>query len=400
MIIKSNFSDRIIFFGLFMSFSIIPLFNTFNWVISFVLLPLIFVYLIVKTKSLKFSLERFHKLFILLSLFSLASLIFVTSVPFYIIEIKRLFGVYIMISICFMYVKRNPSNIYSLYFILICKYIFMLIFTFKYGLDEINFEDRLNSGEIIGINANAFGYFAFISLFAAGIFTLLKKNILSISFFILIFLSAILITTIAASRAGLLFSFASFVLILNSIYYKKFSIRLAIILILCVYLLNNLMSNFDFESFSIFNRFTYFLESSEDQRLDIMREGIGFFLNKPFGNGGGQFEYLMLKSDFNKIAAAHNSFLLILVNYGIHGLLIFLILFSSCIRDSIKLIRSSDFSKNKFGVLFLSFFLLFFLYNMFYDFVLNLYVMLMFSTVYIHQRFILKNITPTIFTRK
>ena len=397
---KINFIDRVVFFCFFISLAILPLYSNLIWISTFIVLPLSFIYLITSNNSVKYSFEPFHKRLLLFFFFAIVSLIFVESLNDYIFEIKRLFGVLLMISICFMYIKRNPLNIYRFYFIILCKYIFMLIFTYKYGLDEIDFGNRLKSGEDVGINANAFGYFAFISLFIVGILLLLKKNIWTISIFILFFLTGIIINALAASRAGILFSFMSFILILNSVYYKKIYIKVFILLIISIPILNSSMSNFDFESLSIIGRFNNFLETSEDQRFEILQEGIGVFLNKPFGNGGGQFESLMLKSDFNKIAASHNSFMLILVNYGIHSLFIFLSLFLLSFRDSQKLIRGNDLSKNKFGLLFLSFFLLFFLYNLFYDFVLDLYIMLMFALVYMHQRLILKNIISTIYTRK
>ena len=192
------------------------------------------------------------------------------------------------------------------------------------------------------------------------------------------------------------FSILSIIFILYSINYKSFNFWY--IILFSVILFSILNIDIDFSDFSIYSRFNDFVESNEEARFIILNQGIKFFLENPFGHGGGQFEYLMLEySYFNKIAAAHNSFLSIAVNYGIQGLLVFLSLFYLYLKDSIKLIKGKKFIQKRYGMFFLSFLILFFSYNFFYDFIYNLYLMSMFILTYIHQRLIIKNLIPLAF---
>ena len=375
-----------------MCVAFIPLFKDFNWISTTIIIPLTFLYLFSKFGIVNFKLDKFLKRFIWIFIFSIISIFHVVSSGNYFYEISRLIGVFLFMIIASLYLKKNSSNIWRLYIIIILKYVGMLAFTAYVGLEIINLETRLETGKEVGINANAYGYFSFLSLFIVGVFLNFKKSYLGYLSFFLIFVSSIIINTYAASRSGLTFTLISFTLILYFLNYKKNNLsklRYPIIFItLVIFILNNI----DTESFLITNRFTDFFETGEDQRLTIQEIGFDFFKDNLFGYGPGQFEVMMLKSEFQKIAAPHNSFLLMAVNYGIQGLLVFLSLFLIFIKDSLKLIRSKNLILIKYGYLFLSFAILFFFYNFFYDFVLNLYIMIVFYLFYLHQKHLLDNL--------
>ena len=389
---QSNFSDRFISYILLICVAFIPLYSDFTWISTVIIIPLTFLYLFSRFGMVNFKLDKFLKRYIWIFIFSIIGSLNLISSENYFLEISRLIGVFLFMIIASLYIKKNSSNIWRLYIIIILKYIGMLAFTAYTGLETINIETRLETGREVGINANAYGYFAFLSLFIIGVFLNFKKSYLGYLFFFLILVSSLIINIYAASRSGLTFTLISSILILYFVNYKKNNFRKIRYPLIFITIIIFIFNNIETESYLITNRFTDFFETGEDQRLIIQNIGFDLFKNNLFGYGPGQFEVLLLQSKFQKIAAPHNSFLLMAVNHGIQGLLVFLSLFLIFMKDSLKLIRCKNLILMKYGYLFLGFAIMFFLYNFLYDFVLNLYIMIVFYLFYSHQKNLIDNL--------
>lgn len=391
--------DRTIFIILFVCLAIIPLIPEYTWISTMLILPSLTIQLVFSNKNIKIYLDKFIKIYLIIFVFAIISIINSHILSVYFAEIKQLLGVITIFIIAIYLLRRNINNIWLLYLILFSKFVIMLFYTYKSGIMiDIEIEtSRLQSGAIIGINANAYGYFSFIALYILGVvMNISKKRILTVIFLIVLFVS-IYINILAASRAGMLFSILSAIAVFLSLTFKSFknlSIKLSIFLLFLYIILSTKIQIF--ENYHIFQRFNTFTQTGDDVRLNILQYGINLFINNPIGVGAGHFPIYMEKTSLGKIAASHNSFLLVGVNYGWFALFVFFYLFLYYFKNSLKLINNNNPIIKKYGVLFFSYGVLFLSYNIFYDMVLNLYIMLMFFLMNYHQNFIHKGIIPTI----
>lgn len=397
-------TDIFIHFILFVSLDILPLFPNYTWLSTMILLPLMAILLPFKDGFYKLYADLFVKRIFIIFLFAVLSIVFAANMQYYFREIKGFLGIIVIFIIGVSMLKRNINNIWILYVILMFKFIIMVYYTYKTGVISSFNPDfgRLQSGAEVGINANAYGYFTFVALYAIGAIMIINNKQIYKFLFLTIFLIGAYINILAASRAGFLFTILSTVSIYiassfknwKGLYYKI----LVVIIILSFFLVKE---SSIFEKLIIFQRYTSFAESGQDQRLVILKNGLTLIGKYPFGIGAGQFEPLMVNfSNLGIIAAAHNSFILVGANYGIIALIVFLAVFHFFIKNSIKNIKSKNMLIRRYGIMFFTFGILFFFYNFFYNMILNLYIMLMFLLVNLHQNLLIKGIIPSISKNK
>ena len=386
---KFKFIDIVEFLILLTCIAIIDLFSEYNWITTGIFIPGITLLYIIVLKS-KILTDKFLKSFILLLLLAIVSIIFINSFEEYILEIKRFLGVVAIIIIANSSIKRNSNNIYLFYTILLLKYLFLIYFTYKSGvIQSSDIElDRLQTGYDIGINANVYGYFAFLAIYSSVLIFYNKSQFYFIALLSIVIFTSLYVNLYAASRAGLIFTLLSGFLIYLAVNYKTLKnliLKLTILLPIIFIVMMNLLVKFD--NLFIVKRFIGFSDSLEDTRVDILNEGIELFLKNPLGVGAGQFPIHVHS------AASHNGFLLVAANYGIFALLVYLNIFIFLIKKSVTLYKSNIKINQKFSLIYLSYILLFFFYNFFYDMVLNSYLILMFTLVNLNiDEMILKNI--------
>jgi O-antigen ligase len=390
--------DKFIHLLLFLCISVFPLFPEYTWLSTIILLPGLAFFLYHRDSSIELKIDIFFRRFIIIFLFAIISFLWSFSsfeyfkVSAYFEETKKLLGVIVIFNISFFILRRNINNIWYLYLILFSKFLIMLYYTYNKGIlsNFVAASGRINSGSEVGINANAYGYFAFISLFALGITINHNKNWIYKILFILVSLSSIFINTLAASRAGLFFTVLSVISIYLAVSFKSWKVlffKIGIVLVLIAYFI---LSNISiFQDLLIFQRYTAFSESGEDVRVFILENGLNIVFNHPFGIGAGQFPFSMEKL-LGELAVPHNCYLLIAANYGWIPLLVYIGMFRYFIKNSFKILRSKNNLIIRYGLLFLSFVILFLGYNFFYDMILNLYVMLMFFILNYHQSYLIK----------
>lgn len=390
-------TDKFLHLLLFVCISVLPLFPKYTWISTIFLLPGLALLLMLKDKSIKLLQDNFFKRLFILFLFAILSLIWVNSLTAYFEEIKKLLGIIVICIIGVLILRRGMNNIWFLYFILLTKFVIMIYYTYKFGIIT-NFDaeaSRLESGTDVGINANAYGYFAFISLFALGMIMNENKNWIFKVLYIFVLSTSIYINILAASRAGLTFSVVSSIFIYLALTFKTWKvlfIKIGFLAILIgLFILPNIST---FENLVIYQRFLFFGETGEDARLSILESGFSILISHPFGIGAGQFPFYMEKT-IGLFAAAHNSYLLIAANYGWIALIIYLAMFQYFIKNSFKILKNNNLLIIRYGILFLSFGVLFFMYNFFYDMILNLYIMFMFFLVYSHQSSLINGVKPT-----
>lgn len=383
--------DKIILSILFFCFCLFPLFDDYTQISTYFLLPTLAIYYLI---SNQIQVNTVVKSVLFIFLIGVLFYFNVEDFELYIFEMKRLFGVVLMLFVINNLVIKNPSNLFPIYFIYFAKFIILFSFSiYNIDLIEIDFTaQRLKSGRDVGINANAFGYFAFLSLFSLSFVMIQNSKKIFFYLFIMTLFSSIYINLICASRAGLFFTIITSVTTL--FIFEKINKKMFFLLIIAFILLMT-TANFSLENLLIFERYTDAF-AAKDERILIVEYAFKVFSNNIFGVGPGQFQIIMLEDGYlNKQAVTHNSFLLMLVNFGVVPLLSLLFLFFITIRNSLKLIKSERcYYKKKYGLLFFFFVLYFLMYNLFYDMILDMYIMPIMLLIYIHQVLLLKNKFP------
>lgn len=377
-------------FLLFLSIAVIPLFNGYAWISTTLILPGLAVASFFgrgKINSGHLLLNPFFRVFVGLLFIGLLSAFFVISPERYLAQNKRLFGVVTVIIVTIFLLNRDPKNFRYFQAVYIVKFVLLVSYSYFFGLFEnLDLEnDRLYADDVAGINANSFGYFAFFALFFASLLYLNTRRRVYLILYILLFASSLYVNVLAASRGGLLFTILSLLLFILILYLN--SLRslfiLSVFLILFLYTIFTFASSFD--NLYVVQRFLSFTESGEDERLDIFGYGLQLLMKSPMGVGAGQFP-LFVYQKTNTLAVAHNSFIESGVEFGWLGLLLYLSLFVRYTSDSVRLIGTSVLFYKQLFLLFSSFLVLFFLYNFFYDMILDLYIMQAFFLVFMYQR--------------
>jgi O-antigen ligase len=391
--------DKIVSLLLLFCFAIFPLFKDFTWISTNIILPIIAILYF-------FSKEFFYnKLFgalIVIYLGSLFSIIHVQNFDAYFFELQKITGVFISSFIVFFFVRKNISNLFLVYYIFVLKFLIIIIFSY-FNLDLLLFDfenERLSSGKDIGINANVYGYFCFLALNFCGYILIINKNLIYKYLFLILTILGITATILAASRGGLIFVILISLTISITLYWKE-KRRIFLVLILLVLSISLLNKKITLTNFHIFERFENYTSTGEDERTVIVSEGLSIFLDNPLGVGGGQFQtYMLNSSKLNKLAVSHNSFLLLLVNYGLVSLIAYLYIFFILLKNSLILIKSKYVILKKYGFIFFFSVIYFFFYNFLYEMILDMYIFQFIILVYIHQKFLISNKLPILSNNK
>ena len=185
-----------------------------NAVCLYGIIPLLFIYSLFKSFSL-FGKFRFYRLFTFLFCLMFLSGIVAVDKDLYWAEMKEMIGVVIFSFVLIHFSWRNPRYIYFFYVLYIIKFLYIFFYAYQNGLFQVD----LNSQrfELQDLNANVFGYFGFfalISSFMLMTFTVKPQKIFYYVFFFVVFALVIIAGVLAASRATLIVSIISFVLLL------------------------------------------------------------------------------------------------------------------------------------------------------------------------------------------
>ena len=227
---KYSIYDKFEFIILVICLAILPLppFLGYIWISTLLVLPMLaFKYLLIESNEI-LNIDKFLVKILLIIFTAFVSVFIIDSLDSYLVEIKKLLGVIVLMIIIFFSVKRNKNNIFLFYTVFILKFIILLIYTYNSGILN-NYsanEIRLQSGYEIGVNANVYGYFGFISLFSIA-FLLFRSG--KFYLFILLYICFALtlyVNIIAASRAGLIFAILAFLAIYFGVTFKKFNVSL------------------------------------------------------------------------------------------------------------------------------------------------------------------------------
>ena len=275
-----------------------------------------------------------------------------------------LFVTFYAFSLFFRYNKFKLNHILLTYSI---GLIVATLFSFQtpnlsYLGDNFSAENRLMIDQLGGFNV-----YSVLLAYAMIILVHLQFQYRSILFLIISSFSLILLFTAqisTLSRGGLI-SLLSGLVIYS--FFKKTLIKSAIIFFVIVStLLFFIINNFDIDLISIFNRYTFFEDSTGSGRT-VLWSNILSLMSNPFiiifGNGAGSLDLYIPVVDgnwYSSFESAHNTYLEFFYQFGILGLFLFIyFLFKT------KMYIDTVSSKDDYIILMTIFYM--FLLNMFFD---------------------------------
>ena len=228
---------------------------------------------------------------------------------------------------------------------------------------------RAQTGKVIKINANAFGYFGTLAIFSAALNFSIKKNLTNKVFLYFIIVLALFVNFYTASRAGLFFVFCAAAIC--SYLFENKLVLFVMITLLTVLLLEPFL-NLVMDSLVI-QRFSFYFETGQDLRLIHIKDGISRVLEFPFGYGPGQF------SEYDTYSGvSHNTIIFILHDYG-------LIIFCFVVYMFATVLRNFWNDRNKLteqNALVIYIILVFLLYSNFYEMIKNAYIYSYLACIY------------------
>ena len=381
MVNRSSYDllDGIYLLGLFVGICFLPLWDKYAYITTQLILPILFL---ISLQNGRLRFDLYIKALLLLYLFVLLSLRSTVGISDYLEDVKRFTGVVLTVLLFSNILTRNVTHIYNIMWIYVLKFIVMFCFFF---LNDINvysalFESRLRSGAEVGINANAFGYYSFIGVFAVALLLHSKRysEVKMRALFYIISVMSIFINVVNSSRAGILITILS-ILSVFLITGKKLKIKRILglsALLLAISMTGWLKIGFDINDLVVFKRVGDFASSGEDERVVILFNGLDVISKNPFGIGARQFRYEMLKySNLGKVAATHNSFLTIAANYGLLALFPVILFLFSVTSLSIKLLKNKLGDAKVLGRIMAGMISLFIIYQFFYEMLFSLYIL-------------------------
>jgi O-antigen ligase len=384
---KLNIFFIILFFLIIVPSSFHPIINSIS---LYVLIPSLFLYSVI----IDFRLILYYKPIIFLLLiycWSFLTIISSKDLNISLREIKQITGVLLLCCIFIRFCLINPKYIIIIYLFYILK--FFTAFYYAYQNNLFLTGERLNSEEI---NANTFGYYGFNSIVSSFFLWQNFQNQIKVKFIIrfslfVLFLSSVFCSVVAcfyaASRAGIILTLlmASFLVLLRYLY--PFSVKkiytLILILILSIILFLTLKSYF--ETSLLKERFQ--IETMKDEsRYLLFVKGIEVGCQNPiFGVGPGNF--ILYNND---LQFSHSTFTELFANNGIVSLFLFIALLKYFYNKN-KLIYARGNIYRRIALYFFAFLILFIVYNLFYTFHLELFLMGFFYIVLATMENILVN---------
>lgn len=296
-------------------------------------------------------------------------------------NMQRLVGVFMMtIAVCNMATdKRNTSWLYGLYVFVFCTalyYAYTNIFTLQFDISSNRLDDeRLNAN----ILAN-YTFYATFALFVMG--EIIKKRSISRIFrflFILMIPLSYIIALFTASRQVLLVQVPLIAILLYFRYLKNtsFKIKFAFIVgtVICMAVLSDMIvKSYD----NSFLKGRYEKSIVEDGRFKVLQEAMEVGCEKPiFGVGPGNF--IMYSSNH---IFSHCSYTEAFANHGIIGAIIYISLIIFFIKTQCQYYKAK---KETLHLVYLTFGLIFALYNFLYVFYSDIWLMSFFMFIAVNS---------------
>mgnify|MGYP002585386649 CR=1 FL=1 len=296
-------------------------------------------------------------------------------------DIKRVLGI-VIVGFIIINLSQKKELIPWLYLVFIGKFIALLYYMQTNVLSVIDYRTERASDEYV--NANTYAYFAFyttIAIYVLGIIIEGKwRKIIRILFLTMIPLS-FFIAIITASRQVIIIQVPTIFFLIVSRYriYKLSRLLLSIVIAIGV-------SLFFYEQTSEIYSNSYLYQRAQenvkdDTRTVLIKEAIRVGIEHPFfGAGPSCFPYLNRHTEAGHMS--HCSYTDVFAECGVLGLVIFLFVIITFIKDQWKIYMQT---KDELIFCFLIFGIMFGFYNFLFVFYRNLWLMAMFIVVAQHS---------------
>jgi hypothetical protein len=348
----------------FLSISVMPLFPLITFISTKIFMPLLLGYYLFKNPLLLLK-QPFVIFLVFMIVYGVIWGAWVPDVALYTTDISSVVVtlIYTMVLMYFVNNKEKKKVLFCNIFIF--KFIFMIIYGLFYFDQLVIYVidgQRVNSGQELGINANAFGYFGFIAIFCSLINYLITGQRKYFLLFFLISVISISTSFVMSSRGGVIFSCLALLILSNFVIKGSLVKVINTVTPLFVFfkILPLLTGSYNLE------RFEGLGEIEEDLRYELIRDSIERILNSPLGHGPGQFAFF---DSHNGVS--HNSLIYLAHDYGCFFVLLFILICLLWLRDLFK--SKLLFPRAEFN-LHLVFFVLIGLYSNLYIFVNNAYI--------------------------
>lgn len=328
-----------------------------------IILPVLFMVQILISKNV----EKYILILVGLYLYSAISITYCLSDGPYIETIRKFTAVVLFSYLISSVVRRNPKFVNSLYLIYILLYFYSLYYSIYTGITSINASYERFDNDIFG--TNVLGYYLFMATFGLWYFSIALESSRSKKINVTILFASYSIglyfLILGATRGGIMIALITIFLFIFSKYAIQKSTRIKILYFLFFGIIISMASFIIFqklEGLLIFERFSSVVLNYEDEirwslLIDSMNVGFNHFL---FGVGAGNVS-LFLNGAFS-----HSSFTEIFANHGIFGLILLGWMFVEFNKQIKKLNRCDDPISYQYRFYFLSFIIVFTLYNLFY----------------------------------
>lgn len=368
-----------IFFQIFVTASFVPLFNTIS---LYFILPMLFVYSLLNSNQFIFKYKPLL-IFLIYFIWSLFTSIKSKNIDSTIDELIKIASVFILSYIIIYFTIRNYKYIFLFFLFYTFKFITVFLMGYSTGL-AMSPSERYSTDLI---NANTFGYFGFyaiLSSFFIWIFSFNNKSFFIskkqsyFAYFIVISCMSVISCFYAASRAGIIISISTFIILILLYYLYPFSIKnifkIIILFFIGLFIFNFSMKYYEGSILEKRNKIEYF--EANEERFFLVEEALTIAKdNFILGVGPGNYINYSKYSTFS-----HNTFLEIFVNNGLVGLIIFISLIMYYIKRC-SYLYSLSYSSRKIALYFYSFISIFIFYNFFYVFHITLFLMSFFFLI-------------------
>lgn len=356
----------------------------FTQVSLYILIPLLFLFSVITNPRLILNYKPIIYL-ILLYFWSVITLTMSRDMSYSLREIRQITGVLLMCCVIIYFCFVNPKFIYVFYLLFIARFIY--IFYHAYTNNLFNPYERFN---IEQINANEFGYYGFFSIFSAFFLWQSARHKLLKTFLFVLFILCLVLSVLscfyAASRAGMAFSLLTAAGLLLIYYFYPLSKRTVygiIILIIAGMTLVPVLS-YNYQGSILQRRFQIQdIESESRYSLIVKALEVGY-QNPVLGVGPGNFRLYTVNNAFS-----HCSYTELFANNGIIALGLFIAILYYYFKKNKKLFYD-EHSDQKNAIYFYCFIAIYALYNLFYVFYLNLFMLGFFFLVLAHLEITIK----------
>lgn len=332
-IFKNEF--RFVYFVLILSF--VELFSYYSEIkgvraeLSALMILTIYTLLIIRFAFLKYSSNSFYFVCVIMMVFILSSL-------YSFLEFKNLmwvasflkFSCYLMFYYIVMHYANKDATRLLWGALILCSIIILLSFIGGWYIDNVTFlNDRLrfrglsHTSSVLGCFSGLLALVTFNITFVGKMYTGKKR-----CFVFLLFVLSFAMTYLTASRQPFYGVFCAIFLAWSSTYfYHKVNFHFRVSLVIIFFLAVILMLPFYIDSlFNIYYKMNSF-DSSFSGRLKYLKVGLIHLYESNmllFGNGMNSFPTIYDDLTGLEKPAAHNIILMLLFNFGIVGLFIFL----------------------------------------------------------------------------